>query len=185
VSCGLASAPPQKPLKRGILDRKCFPDFQGLRPIRFQKKLEGFACGAFGAARNWQNEERQLIPICIGIPIVTEYGKSSAYFLRFLESVGPHKRSQTLSVITSHSKYICNIKIKIKIFSIGFSSDFELDLHPKSDAFYSKTPSSLLACRRMYVFYCKTVTFSGVNQAQNRMKTKSKIFLFLFYVGNV
>ena len=47
------------------------------------------------------------------------------------ESVGPHKRSQTLPVMTSDNKYISNIKIKIKIFSSWFSSDFELDSHPQ------------------------------------------------------
>ena len=52
-------------------------------------------------------------------------------FWWFFESVGSHKRSQTLPAITSDNKYICNIKIKIKIFSTWFSSDFELDLHPK------------------------------------------------------
>ena len=52
-------------------------------------------------------------------------------FWWFFESVRSHKRSQTLPVITSDNKYICNIKIKIKIFSTWFSSDFELDLHPK------------------------------------------------------
>ena len=38
-------------------------------------------------------------------------------FWWFSDSVGSHKRSQTLHAITSDNNYICNIKIKIKIFS--------------------------------------------------------------------
>ena len=52
-------------------------------------------------------------------------------FWWFFESVGSHKRSQTLPAITSDNKYICNIKIKNKIFSTWFSSDYEIDLHLK------------------------------------------------------
>ena len=52
-------------------------------------------------------------------------------FWWFFESAGAHKRFQTLPAIPSGKKCICNIKIKIKIFSTWFSSDFELNLHPK------------------------------------------------------
>ena len=50
-------------------------------------------------------------PYCNGIC------ENRCIFWWFFESVGPHKRSQTLHVIISDNKYICNIKIKIKIFS--------------------------------------------------------------------
>ena len=45
-----------------------------------KKKLERFACRAFGVPLNWQNEDRQQTPVCIGIPIITEYEKYSANF---------------------------------------------------------------------------------------------------------
>ena len=45
-----------------------------------KKKLERFACRAFGVPLNWQNEDRQQTPVCIGIPIITEYAKYSANF---------------------------------------------------------------------------------------------------------
>ena len=64
-------------------------------------------------------------PYCNGI------WENRCIFWTFFGSVGPHKRYQTLLAITSDNKYICNIKIKMKIFSAWFSSDFELDLHLK------------------------------------------------------
>ena len=41
---------------------------------------DNFSCEPPTAPLNWQNEDRQQTPVCIGIPIITEYEKYSANF---------------------------------------------------------------------------------------------------------
>ena len=129
-------------LKRKILDRKRIPDFPGFRSIRFQKKVRAFRVQSIWSPPKWAKWRPAADTSLYRDPYYNGIWEIQCTFWRFFESVGSHKRSQTLPVITSDNKYICNIKIKIKIFSTWFSSDFELDLHPKKWRFCSKYPLS-------------------------------------------